>query len=149
MSRRKLLPTVVQGLGSRPFNRDLPETPLCHVHTVVMLTGHPKIADLHRVVLCNQTVSGCQIPLRKKQSSRRMKLREKPDGKGEENVKYKWKQPKKSPPKQASIGAVRRQWCGYGSVRRGDTTLQTEQLPATSSDLLPAGKLQHVMSWVF
>lgn len=62
---RQPSPTVVQGLRSRPFHGDLLETTLCQIHPIVVLTGHPEVTDLHWVVLCNQTVSGCQIPLGK------------------------------------------------------------------------------------
>lgn len=47
-----------------------------------MLTGHPKITDLHEVVLGNQTVSGCQIPLGRKEQQKQNN-RDKDEGKVE------------------------------------------------------------------
>lgn len=60
-----LQPTVVQGLRSRPFDRNLPEAALCRVDAIVLLTGHPKVADLQHVVLCDQTVPCRQVPFKK------------------------------------------------------------------------------------
>lgn len=60
--QRELWCTIVQSLRSRPFDRDLSEATLCRVDTVILLTGHPKVTDLHHVVLRHQTVSRCQIP---------------------------------------------------------------------------------------
>ena len=69
-------PTVVQGFRSRPFDRDLSEAPICGIHAIILLTGHPKVTDLHRVVLCNQTVSRCQVPFENRQHHRDKDVRE-------------------------------------------------------------------------
>ncbi|TNN87424.1 hypothetical protein EYF80_002141 [Liparis tanakae] len=60
--RSQLQPTIVQGLGRCPLDRDLSEAALCGVDTVLLLAGHPKVADLHHVVLGNKTVSCRQVP---------------------------------------------------------------------------------------
>lgn len=60
----EMWPTIVQGFWSGPFDWDLSETTLCRVDPVVSLPGHPKVTYLHHVVLCNQTVPRCQVPVR-------------------------------------------------------------------------------------
>lgn len=62
---RQQLPTIIQGFRGRPFNRDLSEAPFCGIDTVILLAGHPKVTDLHQIILSNQAVSGCQVPLQK------------------------------------------------------------------------------------
>lgn len=58
----RLWRTIIQGFRSRPFDRDLSEATLCRVDTIILLTGHPKVTDLHQVVFSNQTVPRCQVP---------------------------------------------------------------------------------------
>ena len=70
VGQRKLWHTIVQGFRSCPLDRDLSESSLCRVHAIILLTGHPEVTDLHHVMLCNQTVSRSQVPLKKKRQDR-------------------------------------------------------------------------------
>lgn len=144
--------TIVQGFRGRPFDRDLSEATLCSVDAVVLLTGHPKVTDLHQVILCNQTVSRCQVPFEQKKATRQGERWKRDVSRGwwkvdtEETHKHNVLYAKREPAREQT--GIREQEfsrhvSGVTCEAVWHAALQAEQLPAACSH-----KLYTVMSRV-